>query len=438
LFGELIKRQGRRKVLEVGSVYFSSIINAVSAFLVIALLSRVVDEVLLSTINFYLIIISFGMAFDLGISIFVPRAVQVKKNRDPNFQHIFYFSFSLVFLFLAYLLIFILLISIFDALPLEGFEQKFLLFTSIFLIVTNKFSRLLAYSLNSYLIPSLASAFIVILRLFLLAIASQVMSMSLTVVLWIFFTTALVQKIVLVLHLFAIFNDTRFRKGIDPLVAKIQFTEYMRNLGSAWKLTIASGAGAIATQLDKVIIAISHGVVATAPIYYANSLSMVGLSLLALPLYQYFQPHITRAILASDTILVKSILLRYSTSILLVSCVFFIILFFSREVIVQLWLGEQDAGDMAAVMLPIMLIGAIFAMISIIPYSILVAKEDFLFLCIASFLLTVLFIPSLWFVSENMPIIYCCYIISGYHISSCMVLILRTLAYPRNQVLSYE
>jgi Na+-driven multidrug efflux pump len=165
---------------------------------------------------------------------------------------------------------------------------------------------------------------------------------------------------------------------------------------------------------------------------------MVGLSLLALPLYQYFQPHITRAILASDTILVKSILLRYSTSILLVSCVFFIILFFSREVIVQLWLGEQDAGDMAAVMLPIMLIGAIFAMISIIPYSILVAKEDFLFLCIASFLLTVLFIPSLWFVSENMPIIYCCYIISGYHISSCMVLILRTLAYPRNQVLSYE
>lgn len=427
--GKLIHGLGWIKFRDVGAVYSASVINAASAFLVIGILSRTVDAALLSKVNFYLIAISFGLAFDLGISIFVPRAIQAKKNKDPNFQPTYYIMFSVIFLLAVYLIAFLLLMTIFEAPKELGFEEVSLLSISLFLIVTNKFIRLVTYSLDSYLIPSLTTAIIVVVRLLMIALVSKVSPITLTMIFWVFFATALVQTVVASLHIISITKASESRKRLEQPNAKIQLVEYSRNLGAAWKLTLASGAGAIAMQLDKVVIAIAYGVIAAAPVYYANSLSMVGLSLLALPLYQYFQPIITRSFLASDKAMIKSNLLRFSTSILLISGIFFLMMFFSSELIVQLWLGQQEAGDNTEVLLQFILPGGFFAMISIVPYSVLIAKEDYLFLALASSFLTAFFISSLWLVSATRPIIYCCYIISTYHILSCLLLIGRSLTF---------
>lgn len=180
-------------------------------------------------------------------------------------------------------------------------------------------------------------------------------------------------------------------------------------------------AGAAVMQLDKPIVTAMASATLTAPYYLATVLCLTPISSLAGPLTQFFQPRIIRALAEADYISLRQNLVPFNMALALVTFGPTMILWLFLEKIVVLWLGDisisTDVTNYALILLP----GAAIGALGYLPYSILVARQDFRFQALASLAMTLITLSAVVYCGYRQDIIGVCWVYVAYHCMSTMV-----------------
>lgn len=191
-------------------------------------------------------------------------------------------------------------------------------------------------------------------------------------------------------------------------------------------LILVSLSGALVMNLDKSIIAYFMNPADLVPYFYAFSLAMLPMSILAGPVKQYFQPIVLENIFDKEkqNILIKSIKLYavVLTSIVMVPSI--LLWSFSTQV-VELWLGDNQSVGLTVNYLKILLPGMALGSLGYLPYVFLVAIEDFTFQAFFSIFMTTFVLIGVSLFSFNQDIYLVCILYSAYHILSTIGLWIR-------------
>lgn len=190
-------------------------------------------------------------------------------------------------------------------------------------------------------------------------------------------------------------------------------------------------AGAAVMQLDKPLVSALASAAETAPYYLATVLCLVPLSTLAGPLAQYFQPRLTQAICSGEAAAVQQCLVPFTTALVLITFMPSAALWLLREPIVGAWLGHAANSAKVVSYTGILLPGVAVGAIGYLPYSILVARQDFRFQAVASACMTVLTLAAAAFCAHRGSVEGVCWVYAGYHCTSTTVSWLRCIQLDR-------
>ena len=186
-------------------------------------------------------------------------------------------------------------------------------------------------------------------------------------------------------------------------------------------------AGAAVMQLDKPLVSALASAAATAPYYLATVLCLTPLSTLAGPVAQFFQPRLIQAITAGDDAAVHKSLVPFTTALVLITFVPSALLWLLREPIVAAWLGHAAYSMEVARYIGILLPGAAVGALGYLPYSILVARQDFRFQAVASACMTLLTLAAAAASAQHGGVEAVCWVYTVYHCTSTAVSWLRCI-----------
>lgn len=190
-------------------------------------------------------------------------------------------------------------------------------------------------------------------------------------------------------------------------------------------------AGAAVMQLDKPIVSALASAADTAPYYLATVLCLAPLSTLAGPVAQFYQPRLIRALTGTDDQAVRTCLKSFTTVLVLITFLPSALLWLLREPIATAWLGtagpHAQVAHYAAILLPGVAVGAL----GYLPYSILVARQDFRFQAAASTGMTILTLAAAAWMAHRGRVDGVCWVYAGYHCLSTLVSWLRCIQLDR-------
>lgn len=174
-------------------------------------------------------------------------------------------------------------------------------------------------------------------------------------------------------------------------------------------------AGAAVMQLDKVIVSGVMSPRELGPYFLATTLCIAPISVLAAPVAQFFQPRLVNAFSRADPMAMQSTINKYIASLALFTLFPAGLLWLLREPLIGLWLRHGDHTTLivqySAVLLPGIAIGAL----GYIPYSILIANQDYVFQARLSVTLTVVTLIATMVASLQSSIFAVCVIYALYH-----------------------
>ena len=197
-------------------------------------------------------------------------------------------------------------------------------------------------------------------------------------------------------------------------------------------------AGASVLQLDKVIISLFSSPTKLSPYFLATTLSMAPISIMAGPLNQYFQPKIYQNILRSDSKQIER-QLRHLISSILVIVIFPSFLFWiNRDNLILLWIKNYGLSAQVSHYAAILIPGVALGSLGFVPYTILVANEDYKFQSLLSALLTTITLLGTAFLAYLGNIDGICWLYAFYHVVSCILSWMRCTQFeprhPQNYV----
>lgn len=179
-------------------------------------------------------------------------------------------------------------------------------------------------------------------------------------------------------------------------------------------------SGAAVLQLDKVIIPFFVSPSALTPYFLASALCLTPISVLAGPINQYFFPDIVESVENAGS---DQIFNRLQKLILSIGVVVFIpslILWFDRDSIISMWLHQQAITSEVVRYVQVLLPGIALGALGYVPYSILVAHEDYRVHSILSAGMTLITLLSTAVAAAFGSILTVCWIYASYHSMSAV------------------
>jgi O-antigen/teichoic acid export membrane protein len=174
-------------------------------------------------------------------------------------------------------------------------------------------------------------------------------------------------------------------------------------------------AGAAVMQFDKIIVSGLMSPRELGPYFLATTFCMTPISVLAGPVAQFFQPRLVNAISSADLAATQRTIKHFIGSLAVCALVPAGLLWLMREPLISLWL--HDAAEMkrvvqySAVLLPGVAIGAL----GYVPYSLLIAKQDYGFQARLSVALTVVTLIATFIAVLQSSILAVCAFYALYH-----------------------
>jgi len=180
-------------------------------------------------------------------------------------------------------------------------------------------------------------------------------------------------------------------------------------------------AGAAVMQLDKVIISYFSSPSSTTHYYLATSLCLTPLSVFAGPVSQYFQPRVIKAITEERQTLIEKEIAPFVRIITLVTIIPTALLWLARKPLITLWLRDTTHLGLVSAYCAVLLPGIAVGALSYVPYTILIAKQDFHFQSVASAILSTLTLALATIAALFGSIMSVCWIYAAYHTVSTLV-----------------
>lgn len=174
-------------------------------------------------------------------------------------------------------------------------------------------------------------------------------------------------------------------------------------------------AGAAVMQLDKVIVSGLMSPRELGPYFLATTFCITPISILAAPVSQFFQPRIVKAFSRADPVVMQSTINKYIGSLALFTLFPAGLLWLLREPLIGLWLQNSDHTALVVEYSTVLLPGVAIGALGYIPYSFLVAKQDYGFQARLSVVLTVITLMATLAASLSSNILAVCVIYALYH-----------------------
>jgi O-antigen/teichoic acid export membrane protein len=181
-------------------------------------------------------------------------------------------------------------------------------------------------------------------------------------------------------------------------------------------------AGACAMQLDKPIVGALAGAVQTTPYYLATVLSLTPLTFLAGPVVQFFQPKLMAALARSEAPLDPALVRRFLLCIIATAFVPGLVLWLAAEPLTSLWLHGAPNHVLVSDYTRILVVGATFGALGYVPHVLLVARQQYTFMAVASLSLTTVTLLGTAWAAFDGDVRRICYIYAGYHTAAAVVL----------------
>lgn len=174
-------------------------------------------------------------------------------------------------------------------------------------------------------------------------------------------------------------------------------------------------AGAAVMQLDKVIVSGLMSPRELGPYFLATTFCITPISVLAAPVAQFFQPRLVNAFSGADPVAMQNAINRYVGSLALFTLIPAGLLWLLREPLIGLWLQNADHTMLVVQYSTVLLPGVAIGALGYIPYSILIAKQDYGFQARLSMVLTVITLIAALVASLKSSILAVCGIYALYH-----------------------
>ena len=174
-------------------------------------------------------------------------------------------------------------------------------------------------------------------------------------------------------------------------------------------------AGAAVMQLDKVIISGLMSPRELGPYFLATTFCITPISVLAAPVAQFFQPRLVNAFSGADPVAMQSTINKYIGSLALFTLIPAGMLWLLREPLIGLWLRHADHTTLVVQYSTLLLPGVAIGSLGYIPYSILIAKQDYGFQARLSLSLTVITLFATLVAALQNSILTVCIIYALYH-----------------------
>jgi O-antigen/teichoic acid export membrane protein len=189
-------------------------------------------------------------------------------------------------------------------------------------------------------------------------------------------------------------------------------------------------AGAAVMQLDKVIVSGVMSPRELGPYFLATTFCITPISVLAAPVAQFFQPRLVNAFSGADPVAMQSTINNYIGGLALFTLFPAGLLWLLREPLIGWWLRHSDHTTLVVQYSSVLLPGVAIGALGYIPYSILIAKQDYGFQARLSVALTVITLIATLAASLKSNILAVCVIYAFYHsistVSSWLRCILHT------------
>ncbi len=185
-------------------------------------------------------------------------------------------------------------------------------------------------------------------------------------------------------------------------------------------------AGAAVLQLDKIIIPLFITPTALSPYFLASALCLTPISVLAGPITQFFQPRIIRSISTGDAAEAQANLNKLTLAIVCAVAVPSALLWLGRDFIIHMWLQQQPIAADVVRYVEILLPGVALGALGFVPYTILIAHQDYRAQANLSAILTVLTLLATAVSAAMDSIVAICWVYAFYHALSAVVSWLRS------------
>lgn len=201
----------------------------------------------------------------------------------------------------------------------------------------------------------------------------------------------------------------------------VNFLERAKKLVHAGQSLMIFGlSGAAVMYLDKVIVSSLVSARDLTPYYFATTFCLVPISVLAAPIAQFFQPKIIHAVSAGESLKARRIVVNFNLFIVAFAILPAAIIWQFRSEIITLWLhGSPDVlsvVEFSTVLLP----GVALGSLGYVPYTLLLAKQEYKYQALLSLKLTSLTLFAVVLASLFHNIFFVCVIYSVYHVGSAI------------------
>jgi O-antigen/teichoic acid export membrane protein len=195
----------------------------------------------------------------------------------------------------------------------------------------------------------------------------------------------------------------------------------LRLLRRSAPLALFAAAGAAVMQLDKPIISAYMSSASVGPYFLAMTLCMVPTSVLAGPVTQYFQPKVLEGMAKNDPALAGQTLDRFTYTLLAVTLLPCCVIWLLRGPLIGLWLGNHPQKLLVAHYVEVLLPGVMVGALGYIPYTLLLAIQDYRFQGLLSCALTILTLVGAAFAAHAQSATGVAIVYALYHVGSTVL-----------------
>lgn len=388
----------------IGLILLSKVGGILATLIFLPEYQRLLGDKLFGLVAIILSVQAFALVVDFGFSTLVNRAASVKSKAEGHH----YWSSVQKLLFFLYVLILFIVIIISHYLS-WNYKITVPVVLLIYLLVSHNVSSFYLLGKEEITLSSLsllASAFFrsiggVIGILYFSGVEGFIFGQLIaTFFVWLWVNIKIYQQV----------------------AVKIQYkSEYINILGHSKVLMFVGVAGAAVLQFDKFIIGYFISLETVSAYFLAMTLCSVPLAIFGTPIFQYFQPLITKAYHSRDIrkVVTLSKLFNYCLVCIFMGCIIGYHLF--SEWFIFVWLGSTETAVQVKEYSDLMIYAYLVAMFGYWGFMLMNAYEDYRFQSIMSISLSVIVISLVVYFSINQEVWSIIYLYITYHSLSMLI-----------------
>ena len=174
-------------------------------------------------------------------------------------------------------------------------------------------------------------------------------------------------------------------------------------------------SGAAVTQLDKVIVTSFMSSRDLAPYFLAANLSLIPITVLAAPVAQFFQPRIVEALSSLSTTTIRRTIDHFTYLLVAFALLPTAAIWLFREPLIALWLNSSSEAALVTQYTTILLPGIAIGVLGYVPFTILIARQDYLFQAKFSTAMTMLTLSAAVAAAIQGSVLAICIVYATYH-----------------------